>query len=241
MHRAARFVRWHLAPPALVLGLTMCFAAATAVAAPQDGRALRLTMSDGKVVEGTVLDGTLTITNAFGSRQIDAANLRALSPAGLMLDTGLTLTGNVSIAAGTLRVETEQGVVTISGPALRIVQGTGTYLPPSSPGSMPGKIQGDPRTLLLGKWQDSNGQTWEFLKDGTALMGQMTARYHVPDERHLTVDVNLGIGMMVPGSPAVLSGQGQGIGRLYEIVSLDQQHMTWHLQGNEITLTRIRR
>ena len=218
----------------------MSFTVATVAAAPQDGRALRLTTSDGKVVEGTILDGTLTITNAFGSRQIDATSLRSMSPAGLMLDTGLTVTGSVSIVAGTLRVETKQGLMTIAGPALRTVQGTGTYLTPSSPGSMPGKIQGDPRALLLGTWQDSNGQTWEFLKDGTVLMGQMTARYRLPDERHLEVDVNLAIGMMVPGSPAVLSGQGQGIGRLYELVSLDQQHMTWHLQGNEITLTRIR-
>ncbi|MBM4132698.1 MAG: hypothetical protein FJ245_02920 [Nitrospira sp.] len=218
----------------------MSVTVATLAAAPQDGRALRLTTSDGKVVEGTILDGTLTITNAFGSRQIDATSLRSMSPAGLMLDTGLTVTGRVSIVAGTLRVETKQGLVTIAGPALSTVQGTGSYLPPSSPGSMPGKIQGDPRTLLLGTWQDSNGQTWEFLQDGTVLMGQMTARYRLPDERHLEVDVNLGIGIMVPGSPAVLSGQGQGIGRLYELVSLDRQHMTWHLQGNEITLTRIR-
>nr|MBI3613086.1 hypothetical protein [Nitrospirota bacterium] len=222
-----------------VLSLTLNETQSVIAMAPSEERPVRLTTSDGKAIEGTILDGTLTITNAFGSRQIDAASLRALSPAGLMLDTGLTVTGNVSIVSGTLRVKTERGLVTIEGQALRTVQTSGTYLASSSPGATPGKIQGDPRTLLLGKWQDSNGQTWEFLKDGTVLMGQMTARYHLPDERHLTVEVNLGIGMMVPGSPAVLSGQGQGMGRLYEMVSLDQQHMTWNLQGNEITLTRI--
>ncbi|MFM8552460.1 MAG: hypothetical protein ACKOCD_09185 [Nitrospiraceae bacterium] len=210
---------------------------ATLAIASQDQRPLRLTTSDGKTVEGVVLDGTLTVTNAFGSRQIDATHLRALSPAGLMLDTGLTLTGTVTITNGTLRVETKQGLVTIEGQALRTVQGGGTYVSPSAPGSMPGKIQGDTRPLLLGKWQDSNGQTWEFLKDGTVLMGQMTARYRLPDERHLMVELNFGIGMMAPGSPAVLSGQGMG--RLYEIVSLDQQSMAWNLQGNAITLTRL--
>lgn len=239
-------MRHHARPirlPHLILSAVLSLApgiVSSGNAAPSEEQPVRLTTSDGKAIEGAILDGTLTITNAFGSRQIDATSLRSLSPAGLMLDTGLTVTGSVSIVAGTLRVKTERGLVTIEGPALRTVQASGTYLASGSPASIPGKIEGDPRTLLLGKWQDSNGQTWEFLKDGTVLMGQMTARYHLPDERHLNVAVNLGIGMMVPGSPAVLSGQGQGIGRLYEMVSLDQQHMTWNLQGNEITLTRIR-
>ncbi len=242
MRRHAHPVRLPLLVLSAVLSLAPDIVSSGNAAAPSEERPVRLTTGNGKAVEGVILDGTLTITNAFGSRQIDATSLRALSPAGLMLDTGLTLTGTVTIVEGTIRVKTERGLVTISGPALRTVQTSGTYLASGSPASRSGKIEGDPRTLLLGTWQDSNGQTWEFLKDGTVLMGQMPARYHLPDERHLNVDVNLGIGMMVPGSPAVLSGQGQGqgIGRLYEMVSLDQQHMTWNLQGNEITLTRIR-
>jgi hypothetical protein len=238
MRHHARLVHLPLLVLSAVLSLAPDIVSSSNAAAPSEERPVRLTTSDGKAIEGAILDGTLTITNAFGSRQIDATSLRSLSPAGLMLDTGLTVTGNVTIVEGTIRVKTERGLVTISGPALRTVQTSGTYLASGSPASRSGKIEGDPRTLLLGTWQDSNGQTWEFLKDGTVLMGQMTARYHLPDERHLKVDVNLGIGMMVPGSPAMLSGQG--IGRLYEMVSLDQQHMTWNLQGNEITLTRIR-
>lgn len=238
MRRHARPVRLSLLALSAVLSLAPGIVSSGNAAAPSEERPVRLTTGDGKTIEGAILDGTLTVTNAFGARQIDATSLRSLSPAGLMLDTGLTLTGTVTIVEGTIRVKTERGLVTISGPALRTVQTSGTYLASGSPASRSGKIEGDPRTLLLGTWQDSNGQTWEFLKDGTVLMGQMTARYHLPDERHLNVDVNLGIGLMVPGSPAVLSGQG--IGRLYEIVSLDQQHMTWNLQGNEITLTRIR-
>lgn len=235
-HRPSPVRRLLLLLP-FVLSLALSIVSAGHAAAPSEERLVRLTTGDGKVVEGVILDGTLTITNAFGSRQIDATHLRALSPAGLMLDTGLTVTGNVTIVEGTLRVKTERGLVAIEGQALRIVQASGISLASGSPGSRSGKIQGDPRTLILGKWRDSNGQTWEFLKDGTALMGQMTARYRLPDERHLEVEVNFGLGMMVPGSPAVVSGQG--LGRLYDILSLDQQRMAWDLQGNEMTLTRI--
>lgn len=238
MRRHVRPGRLPLFVLSVVLSLAQSLLASGNAATPSEERPVRLTTSDGKAVEGVILDGTLTITNAFGSRKIDAVHLRALSPAGLMLDTGLTVTGTVTIVEGTLRVKTERGLVTIEGPALRTVQTSGTYLASGSPGSRSGRIQGDPRTLILGRWQDSNGQTWEFLKDGTALMGQMTTRYHLPDERHLTVEVNLGIGMMVPGSPAVVSGQGMG--RVYDILSLDQQRMAWALQGNEITLTRLR-
>lgn len=212
--------------------------------AKDDRPVMTLTTSDGKQVAGTILDGTLTVQSTFGTKTIAAQQIRLFSPAGMNLASGLMLTGAVTILDGQLQVQTDKGVVTIAGPTLYSVQGQGGYMataPPAGP-SPDSLTDGETKALVLGKWQDSNGMTWEFLQDGTVTQGNSALHYSFPDHRHLKLHLGqAGAGMAMGGTMggAVMPMLGGlSLDRVYEIASLSHQKMVFKYQGNVLSFTR---
>jgi hypothetical protein len=212
--------------------------------AQDDRPVVTVTTTDGKQLAGTILDGTLTLQSTFGAKTIAAQQIRLFSPAGLTLTSGLMFTGTITILDGQMQMQTDKGVVTIAGPKLYSVHGQSGYLataPPAGP-SPDSLSDGETKALVLGKWQDSNGVTWEFLQDGTVTQGNSALHYSFPDHRHLKLHVGqAGAGMAVGGTMggAVMPMLGGlSLDRVYEIASLSRQKMVFKYQGNELSFTR---
>lgn len=231
----------HLALTRRLWLLAVLFLLPVSTWAQDDRPIVTVTTTDGKQVAGTILDGTLTLQSPFGTKTVAAEQIRLFSPAGLSLTSGLTLTGAVSILDGQMQVQTDKGVVTIAGPRLYSVQGRGGYLataPP--PGPSPADLgEGEVKALVLGKWQDSNGVTWEFLQDGTVTQGNSALRYSFPDHRHLKLHLGqAGAGMGMHGAAMPMLG-GLSLDRVYEIASLSHQKMVFKYQGNVLSFARM--
>jgi hypothetical protein len=94
--------------------------------------------------------------------------------------------------------------------------------------------------LVLGRWQDSNGATWEFLKDGTVTLGNLAHRYSVPDHRHLKLHLGQAGGIGLPGAVGTFMPMmgGVNLDRVYEIASISRSRMVFKYQGNVLTFTR---
>lgn len=210
---------------------------------PPDDSVFTVTTSDGKTLAGQLLGDQLSVQTAFGTQHIDARQIRLYSPAGMHLTNGTVLTGSVSILEGQVRVRTDKGIVTTQGRLVHSIQGQGGYLSTAPPaGPAPGD-EASTAALLLGRWQDSNGATWEFLKDGTVTQGNASLRYTFPDHRHLKIHVGqAGAAVGMPGMQggAMPTMGGIGLDRVYEIASAGQSKVLLKYQGNDLTLTRIR-
>ena len=234
--------------PTFILSMILSLAANVTVSGPAsaEDRKLTVTTSDGKSVEGYILGETLSVQTTFGTRQIDAQKIRLFSPAGMNLTDGTLLTGTVTVTEGQVRVQTDKGIVAIPGRLVHSIQGQGAYLSTAQPtGPVPGE-GGDGESaasLLLGRWQDSNGVAWEFLKDGTVTQGAMAVRYSFPDHRHLKLHLGqagAGVGHGGMGQAFMPMMGGIGLDRVYDIASASHSRVVLKYQGNDLTLTRVR-
>lgn len=207
-----------------------------------DDRAIvTVTTTDGKQVVGSITGGTVSVQSSFGVKAVEAPLIRLFSPAGLTLTNGLIFAGAVSILDGQVSVRTDTGVVTVAGRQIHSIQGQGGYVAAAAPAgpSADDLSEDDTRALLLGRWQDSNGATWEFLKDGTVTQGNTALRYSFPDHRHVKLHLGqAGAGMGMHGAVMPMLG-GLSLDRVYEIASLSHQRMVFKYQGNVLTLTRM--
>lgn len=213
------------------------------ISQPSDpGPVMTITTTDSRQVEGTILEGSLTVQSTFGQKKVDAGKIRLFSPAGMNLTDGTIFAGTVTILDGELQVQTAKGVVAIKGRQIHSIQGQGGYLSTAQPaGPSPDDLgEGETRALVLGKWQDSNGMAWEFLKDGTVTQGNAAHRFTFPDHRHLKLHVgSAGVGVGVPGMHGgFMSMGGMSMDRVYEIASISHSRMVFKYGGNDLTFTR---
>ncbi len=243
LDRLRRHVQYHgmVGLAAATVAAVVSIAAAVLAAPPAREFVVLVTTTDGKQVQGVVSGGSLTVQSTLGTREVDGRKLRVLSSAGMTLTDGTMFAGSVTIVSGSLQVQTDKGPVAVAGRTVQSVQSRGTYLSPSA--SPAGTGGGEPiESVILGRWQDSNGGSWEFLKDGTAVVQNMPFRYSLPDAQHVKIDMgSMGVGV-TPGhqSGAGVMVGGFAVGRVYDVVSASQDRIVWRSQGNDMTLTRVR-
>jgi len=193
----------------------------------EDAATLRLTTTDGRTLEGKIVGGALTVQTVFGTRDIEAVHLKVLSGQMLALDDGFTHNGAVTVLDGSLQFETPEGVQTIPAVKLSTIRDGLTFgnLEPSHPAASveASETSSEVRSLLLGKWMDSQNTSWEFFRDGTMLMRQQLSGHFLVDRNRLKVDVWM---------------FGIKMAQVYDIVDASHDQIVLRQQGSQLVLHR---
>ena len=193
----------------------------------EDASTLRLTTTDGRTLEGKIVGGALTVQTVFGTRDIDAVHLKVLSAQMLALDDGFTHNGAVTVLNGSLQFETPEGVQTIPTARLSTVRDGLTFgnLEPSHTAANveSSESPAEVRSLLLGKWMDSQNTSWEFFRDGTMLMRQQLSGHFLVDHNRLKVDIWM---------------FGIKMAQVYDIVDASHDQIVLRQQSSQLVLHR---
>lgn len=193
---------------------------------------------DGKQIEGTIVGGSLTIKSTFKTQEIDAQLIHALSKSLVKTDDGRTLVGAVTILGGEVQVATEKGTVVIPAGNIQTIQASDMFMTPrhaGSAGSVSSEGSQELQKLIVGRWQDSSGITWEFFKDGTLVSGHYNGSYSFVDPHRVKIGLGMPVGIVV--GPVAVPGMQSVL--VYDIVDLSGDQLVWEYQGNQVTLQRI--
>ncbi|TAJ24251.1 MAG: hypothetical protein EPO64_09715 [Nitrospirae bacterium] len=192
---------------------------------------------DGKQIEGTIVGGSLTIKSTLRTQEIDAQLIHALSKGLVKTDDGRTLVGAITILGGEVQVAMEKGTVVIPAGNIQTIQASDMFMTPRHSGSESAPSVGsqEPQKLIVGRWQDSSGITWEFFKDGTLVSGHYNGSYSFVDPHRVKIGLGMPVGIVV--GPVAVPGM-QSV-RVYDIVDLSGDQLVWEYQGNQVTLQRI--
>jgi hypothetical protein len=190
----------------------------------------QVTTHDGRLIEGSFVGGSIAVESISGTRVVDARKIRTLTRSLLEVDGGYRLMGQITVTGGEVQVETAQEMQTISASEIAIISsgeailhGNQSLSGSGRPTTDHARSQSGP--VILGRWKDNSGYTWEFFEDGTYVNGQVGGTYRILSPRRVKIDVTFMFGM--------------GGARVYDIEEQAPDRLALIYQGNRTVLTRV--